>query len=200
MDSMLEGNYYNKYKSNNFIVKYIMNNFHSSLDNFISSFNPKIIYEIGCGEGYLAIRYADKGYKVFGCDISKKCIDIANKSVSNSRGNFIVANIYDSSKLDIKKADLVICCEVLEHLTNPEKALSELQKLPVDNFIFSVPREPLWRLLNLIRGSYIAELGNTPGHLQHWSKRKFIDTINKYFSVKEIASPLPWTIIKATKF
>ena len=39
--------------------------------------------------------------------------------------------------------------------------------------LVSVPREPLWRGLNLARGSYLRELGNTPGHLNHWSKRRF---------------------------
>ena len=37
-----------------------------------------------------------------------------------------------------------------------------------------VPREPLWRGLNMARGAYLKDLGNTPGHLNHWSKRSFV--------------------------
>ena len=36
------------------------------------------------------------------------------------------------------------------------------------------PREPLWRGLNIARGAYLKDLGNTPGHLNHWSKRGFV--------------------------
>ena len=37
--------------------------------------------------------------------------------------------------------------------------------------LVSVPREPLWRGLNMARGAYMRDLGNTPGHVNHWSKR-----------------------------
>ena len=36
-----------------------------------------------------------------------------------------------------------------------------------------MPREPLWRGLNMARGAYLKDLGNTPGHVNHWSKRSF---------------------------
>ena len=49
--------------------------------------------------------------------------------------------------------------------------------------------------LNLARGKYIKDLGNTPGHLQHWSKKSFITLVEKYFTVIEVKSPLPWTML-----
>ena len=42
---------------------------------------------------------------------------------------------------------------------------------PAAHLLVSVPREPLWRALNVARGAYLRELGNTPGHVNHWSKR-----------------------------
>ena len=61
--------------------------------------------------------------------------------------------------------------------------------------IISVPREPIWRFLNLLRGKYIKDLGNTPGHLQHWSSDKFVDLVSNYFEIIEVKKPFPWTML-----
>jgi hypothetical protein len=91
-------------------------------------------------------------------------------------------------------AELVICCEVLEHLDDPERALDVLAELARPWLIASVPREPLWRALNLLRLSYVRDLGNTPGHLNHWSERGFVRFLTRRFEVVEVVNPLPWTM------
>jgi hypothetical protein len=88
----------------------------------------------------------------------------------------------------------VLCCEVLEHLGDPEGAVDVLAGLARPWLIASVPREPLWRALNLARLSYIGDLGNTPGHLNHWSRRAFVRFLTRRFEVVQVLSPLPWTM------
>jgi hypothetical protein len=61
--------------------------------------------------------------------------------------------------------------------------------------LVSVPREPLWRALNLARGAYVKELGNTPGHVNHWSKRSFVRMLERHGEVQEARSPFPWTML-----
>jgi hypothetical protein len=51
----------------------------------------------------------------------------------------------------------------------------------------------LWRLLNLARGRYVARLGNTPGHLQHWSTGAFQRLLATELDVRAVRTPLPWT-------
>ncbi len=60
-----------------------------------------------------------------------------------------------------------------------------------------MPREePLWRGLNMARGAhYLKDLGNTPGHLNHWSKRSFTQLLGRYGTVVEARSPFPWTML-----
>lgn len=96
-------------------------------------------------------------------------------------------------------SDLVICLEVLEHLTDPSAALKELARVSRRYVMVSVPREPLWRVLNLFRGKYIRHLGNTPGHIQHWSVWGFCRLVQPSFHVLEVRKPLPWTILLLQK-
>ena len=66
--------------------------------------------------------------------------------------------------------------------------------------IIGVPREPLWRFLNMCRFKYLKHYGNTPGHLNHWSKKSLVKLIeNKFGKVIAIESPIPWTIVLAEK-
>ena len=61
--------------------------------------------------------------------------------------------------------------------------------------LVSVPHEPLWRALNVARGAYLRELGNTPGHLNHWTRRGFVTLLARHGEVVEIRSPFPWTML-----
>lgn len=196
-DGVVIGNTFDKYGSKNPIVKWMMNGFESGLSSFIELAAPLSIHEIGCGEGYWVINWREQGLLARGTDFSKDVIAIARRNASNHglpKSVFQSRNIYDLIGEE-DTADLIVCCEVLEHLDNPEIGLQALQKVTTQSLIISVPREPLWRVLNLARGKYVCKWGNTPGHKQHWSKRKFVELVSKYFEVVEVKSPLPWTII-----
>jgi hypothetical protein len=59
--------------------------------------------------------------------------------------------------------DLACAIEVLEHVPTPAHTLAEMARCAARHLLVSVPREPLWRALNMARGAYLRELGNTPG-------------------------------------
>jgi 2-polyprenyl-3-methyl-5-hydroxy-6-metoxy-1,4-benzoquinol methylase len=196
-DGVVIGNTYDKYGSTNPVVKWMMKGFDTALSELVARAAPESIHEIGCGEGYWVLRWNEAGISAKGCDFSTRVIDIAAENAA-SRGLppslFQARSIYD---LDAGQdaADLVVCCEVLEHLEDPEAGLRALQKITQRHLIVSVPREPLWCALNLARGKYLKDWGNTPGHLQHWSKGGFIALVSKYFDIVETRSPLPWTML-----
>jgi hypothetical protein len=48
-------------------------------------------------------------------------------------------------------------------------------------------------MANLARGKYLGDLGNTPGHINHWGKRTFRRLVAARFDVRTVASPFPWT-------
>ena len=70
-----------------------------------------------------------------------------------------------------------------------------MARVTVRHLLVSVPREPLWRALNVARGAYVRDLGNTPGHVNHWSKRSFIWMLERHGEVVESCSPFPWTML-----
>ena len=91
--------------------------------------------------------------------------------------------------------DLATAIEVLEHVPDPEHTLAEMARCAERHLLVSVPREPLWRMLNMARGAYLGQLGNTPGHLNHWSKRSFVRLLSQHGEVVELRSPFPWTML-----
>jgi SAM-dependent methyltransferase len=91
--------------------------------------------------------------------------------------------------------DTACAIEVLEHVPDPEHTLAEMARCTERHLLVSVPREPLWRALNMTRGAYWGALGNTPGHLNHWSKRAFVALLSRHGKVIEVRSPFPWTML-----
>jgi 2-polyprenyl-3-methyl-5-hydroxy-6-metoxy-1,4-benzoquinol methylase len=189
------GNVYDKYGSQNPIARRLMAGFLSDLDELVERSGATEAHEVGCGEGEISIRLARRGVRVRGTDAFPQVLEEARRRAA-AAGIEIDFEATPVEQLDPARhaAELVVCCEVLEHLEDAETGLEVLASLARPWLIASVPREPLWRALNLARLSYVGELGNTPGHLSHWSKRGFERFLGSRFEVVEVRSPLPWTM------
>lgn len=110
--------------------------------NIIISLLPSIkkqpsIIDLGCGPGYFAHEIYKKGYKNYlGIDFSNKIIVKAKEIEKNFE--FIVKNLLDNDIVDIyNKYEFFIILEVLEHVTNDFKLISNIPK--GKTIIFSVP-------------------------------------------------------------
>ncbi len=189
------GNVYDKYGTSNPVARRLMDGFLGRLDQLVERTGAQQAHEVGCGEGELAIRLARGGLRVRGTDAFPQVLDDA-RNRAHAAGVEIEFEAKPVEELEPGRdaAELVLCCEVLEHLDDPERALDVLAELARPWLIASVPREPLWRGLNLARLAYVRELGNTPGHLNHWSKREFVRFLTRRFEVVQVTSPLPWTM------
>jgi 2-polyprenyl-3-methyl-5-hydroxy-6-metoxy-1,4-benzoquinol methylase len=198
-DGIVIGNIEQKYDPKNFIVRKLMDGFFSAFDGLMERTDASSVYEAGCGEGHLSRHIADRGVSVKASDFSSKVIETARALNTGYNINFEVKSVYDLQS-ENDPVDLVVCCEVLEHIDEPERGLRALQKLTSSWCIVSVPREPVWRILNMARGKYIGDMGNTPGHLNHWSSKSFILLVGQYFEVVEIRKPLPWTMLLCRSF
>jgi ubiquinone/menaquinone biosynthesis C-methylase UbiE len=157
---------------------------------------PKSAIEIGAGPGYLAARLF---MNAEGPVLDYLGTDICARQVATARArypqfSFRCASAYELPIPD-RSYDLGVACEVLEHLEDPDKALTELARVTRRHALISVPWEPMWRILNCGRGKYLSSFGNTPGHVQHYSRRRFRQLIASHFEIIEERRPFPWTML-----
>lgn len=193
------GNYQDKYHSRNPIARWLVNGFMNSFTELALAAPPREAVEIGCGEGVLTRLLAHNGFKVRGYDISARAISEARRMTAEAGMSLQFEQAPLVQVAQHVRAPLIVCCEVLEHLPDPHAGLAELAAMAEPWLLVSVPREPLWRALNLCRGHYIGDLGNTPGHLNHWSSAAFQRFLRPHFEIVALRQPLPWTMALCRK-
>jgi 2-polyprenyl-3-methyl-5-hydroxy-6-metoxy-1,4-benzoquinol methylase len=190
------GNTYDKYGSTNPVVRRLMDGFHSTLDELWDRAAPESILDVGCGEGVLTEEWAGRlgERRIVGIDLDDPKLRAEWDRRAHPNLEFRVEEATSLSFAD-DEFDMAAAIEVLEHVPEPEATLAEMARVAGRRLLVSVPREPLWRGLNLARGAYWGALGNTPGHVNHWSKRSFVSLLSRYGTVEEARSPFPWTMV-----
>ena len=189
------GNTYDKYASTNPVERRLMAGFFAALDACLPDRAPASVLEVGVGEGEVSARVRERypAAAVTGVDLP----DPALAAEWRERG--VVALFGDIARLPFPSGafDLVLAIEVLEHVPDPAAGLAELARVSRGDLVLSVPREPVWRAANMARGKYLGALGNTPGHVQHWSRRGFSRFVGSQLAVATVRSPFPWTMVAA---
>jgi 2-polyprenyl-3-methyl-5-hydroxy-6-metoxy-1,4-benzoquinol methylase len=189
------GNTYDKYGSTNPVVRRLMNGFESTLEELWQKAAPESILDVGCGEGVLTEQWADKlgSGRIVGIDLDDP--KLKAEWAKRERGN-LEYRVEDATQLSFgdDEFDMATAIEVLEHVPDPVRTVAEMARVAKRWVLVSVPREPLWRGLNMARGAYLKDLGNTPGHINHWSKRSFVSMLAQHGTVEQIRSPFPWTM------
>jgi SAM-dependent methyltransferase len=190
------GNTYDKYGSTNPLVKRLMAGFHGSLDELMAKAGPESILDVGCGEGVLTSEWADRAHcaRVVGIDLEDPKLKTEWEGRRRPNLEYRVEEATSLSFAD-DEFEMAAAIELLEHVPEPARTLSEMARVASRWLLVSVPREPLWRMLNMARGAYWRNLGNTPGHINHWSKVGFVSLLQRYGSVEEVRSPFPWTML-----
>jgi 2-polyprenyl-3-methyl-5-hydroxy-6-metoxy-1,4-benzoquinol methylase len=195
-DGIVTGNTYDKYGSTNPLVRRLMASFERTLDELLARAEPRSLLDVGCGEGVLVHQWAQRlpHARIVGIDLEEDSIQAgwAERQAPNLEYRTMLAEDLPFAPGEF---DLATAIEVLEHVPDPEHTLAEMARCAERHLLVSVPREPLWRGLNVARGAYLAQLGNTPGHLNHWSKRSFTRLLSRHGQVVELRSPFPWTML-----
>jgi 2-polyprenyl-3-methyl-5-hydroxy-6-metoxy-1,4-benzoquinol methylase len=189
------GNTYDKYGSSNPVVKRLMAGFHGVLDELWEKAAPESVLDVGCGEGVLTVEWAKRlgDGRVVGIDLEDPKLRAEWEKRARPNLGFRAEEATSLSFAD-DEFDMATAIEVLEHVPQPEETIKEMARVARRWLLVSVPREPLWRGLNMARGAYVRDLGNTPGHVNHWSKRAFVSLLSRYGTVEEARSPFPWTM------
>jgi 2-polyprenyl-3-methyl-5-hydroxy-6-metoxy-1,4-benzoquinol methylase len=156
------------------------------------------VLDVGCGEGVVTERLARllAPATVLGVDADESHLKEEWQARSADNLSFATASAYDLPFAD-GSYDLVCAVEVLEHLERPREALAEMSRVAGRALLLSVPNEPGWRISHLLAGRNVRDLGNTPGHVNHWSKRAFADLVSGYAQPEKVAAVFPWTLVVA---
>jgi len=181
------------YSRKNPVLKFMFKHYFSKIVKIVNDLNISTVLDVGCGEGLVIKKLKENNDKlsITGLDISIENIKIAKKINDNVK--FFQGNIYNLPFED-NSFELIICTEVLEHLKDPERAIMELKRVSNKFCLISVPNEPFFRIGNILKLSYLKDLGNSPGHIQSWNSYSFENLLKNHFSnVKIDTSLLVWS-------
>jgi len=194
-EGTVTGNTYDKYGSTNPVVRRLMAGFERTLDELFVEAGAQTILDVGCGEGVLTAKWARRTPgRVVGIDLDDPRLhaEWQQRQAPNLEYRVMKAEHMPFGDGEFELASAI---EVLEHVPDPEHTVAEMARVASRWLLVSVPREPLWRGLNMARGAYLKDLGNTPGHLNHWSKRSFVSLLSQHGTVVDARSPFPWTML-----
>jgi 2-polyprenyl-3-methyl-5-hydroxy-6-metoxy-1,4-benzoquinol methylase len=196
-EGTVTGNTYDKYGSTNPVVRRLMARFEGTLDELFTQADPQSLLDVGCGEGVLTHQWAQRlgdERRVVGIDLDDPALhaEWAKRTAPNLEYRVMKA---ENLPFADGEFDAATAIEVLEHVPDAEHTVAEMARVAKRWVLVSVPREPLWRALNMARGAYWKDLGNTPGHVNHWSKRSFVALLSRHGDVVQARSPFPWTML-----
>ena len=199
--AVVTGNVYDKYGTRNPVARRLMAGFEAALDDLFTRAAPESLLDVGCGEGVVTERWAGRlgpGRRVVGLDLDDPQLRAEWESRARPGLEFRTGSAQALEFAD-GEFDAVAAIEVLEHVDDPEAALAQCARVARRHLLLSVPREPVWRATNLARGAYLRELGNTPGHVNHWSRNGFIELAGRFGTVVASRSPFPWTMVLVSR-
>lgn len=110
-------------------------------NDMIATNNYNAIAEIGCADGIFLSSLSRLCKELYATDIYEPFINnLLNVNISNL--NLYLDDI-QNSRLESNKFDLVVCLEVLEHIADPSKTISEISRIMKNNAycVISVPIE-----------------------------------------------------------
>jgi len=139
------------------------------------------ILELGFGKGDLILDLIKEGFNVRGVDISQENVrtlqeKLKGKNVPSS--NISYGDILKTSFPD-EEFDIIIACEVLEHITSLDEAVKEMNRIlkPQGTIIISVPYRQKIKMEECI---FCHRMTPRDGHIHSFSKKSTLRLFKKY--------------------
>lgn len=186
-----------KYTNRNPLHRLALGRFLDHMAEQLRELAPRTVLEFGCGEGLLLQALEERGVQLAdytGIDLRADAIAAARALHPGHR--FEHADLFEWHGIP-GGYDLVVASQVLEHLPEPGPALERLAALAGDRLLLTVPHEPWFRLLNLLRGRDLARLGNHPEHVNLWSASSFRTFVEDHAEHVRSRAIFPFTVVVA---
>jgi SAM-dependent methyltransferase len=149
--------------------------------------------DLGCGSGRIAAALAQDGFAVDGIDVSERAVALGKRIVAE-RG--LEVNLYAGDALDPRHPvgrggfDVVVCCEVLEHVEAWQPLLARATELLRSGglLVLSVPRDP----------HQFSVLDEYAGHLRRYRDEEILGALRpdyEQLTVRRLGWPSMRTIV-----
>jgi SAM-dependent methyltransferase len=201
------GNHTQKYTAKNPAIRWLTERWVANLERVFARIDaelrqsgspPRRVLEVGCGEGVISDKLQRRWGNTVGLDLPDAGLRAQWRQLGGDPPPAFLHADALRLPFDDDMFDVVVAVEVLEHLPDPVRGLEEIARVGRGHVVLSVPREPIFRTCNLLAGRYVKDLGNTPGHLNHWSGAAFKRFVGNVAAVREVTYPFPWTTVWAT--
>ena len=184
-----------KHESANPVQQFLIRRFHDEVVRLLEAVPHAAILDLGCGEGFVLDHLLASGI-----DADLVGIDRSSTAIASARSRLGTAiDLVEGDVTSLEDLprpfEVVMMLEVLEHLDQPDATLDLLSGLSTGHVIVSVPREPFFRGLNLIRFKNLKRLGSDPEHVHHWTKRSFEQLVTRRFEITDRGRAFPWTLL-----
>ncbi len=181
-----------KHTSKNPLQRFLIDRFQDSVAAEVKKLKPESLLSVGCGEGF-DLKHVISFFKprrVVGVDFDNGALKYARMQLPGV--NFKKANATRLPFKD-KEFDLVLALEVIEHIKEFEKVLDEIKRVAKKFALITVPWEPCFSFIGLLRGKYIKRLGRHPEHVNAWSKKAFLQVLKeRNWEIKKHKIIFPW--------
>lgn len=127
--------------------------------------------DVGCGDGVLTFKLARAGWEAYGVDLSDIALQAARAELAQRRAKaeFRRASCYDLPFPD-DWFNLVVCSEVIEHVLEPDRLLTEMRRVVKKGgrIVVSTPRR-------------LTKIPADSEHVQEWFAEDFRELVAKHF-------------------
>ncbi len=177
LEAMEEDHMEKLYNSKNPFIKYVHFGRLKKIAELVPKKTNMKILDAGCGEGHLLFetsKFIDSSNKLYGIDILDVALKKAKERVKD--GDFSLQNL-ENLKIKDNLFDVIMCTEVIEHIPNYKKVISELKRvLKKDGLlIISFPNENLWTICRFFLGRRPIKV---PEHCNSFSPSDIINEVN----------------------
>ncbi len=128
---------------------------HRLVREYLGSLAGKRVLEIACGRGGFTTVLASLGGRVIGSDFSRTALEIARHKIGPVNGTPPAISLAqsDAAKLPFlpDSFDIIISCETIEHLPDPQAALSEMARVCRSNGFLYLTTPNYFNLMGLYR-------------------------------------------------
>lgn len=102
----------------------------------------QLILDVGCGSGIISSECINRGHRVVGFDLGRNFVKTCNQMFKTPKSFFIPGDA-ESIPFADNTFDVVICTEVIEHLLDPQKTISEFYRVlkPNGTLLLSTPKK-----------------------------------------------------------